>query len=226
MTRKRTASCITCLIACLLSLLLAACAGHRSGVVKTGFLKDYSILEPGTGASLFYWNPDVDRSKYDKVVIEPVTVWTKKGSKIDLPREDIERLCKYLDNSVRKEISKVKQIVKVSGPDTARLRLAITEAVDANVSMNLLTSIHPGVIVVGETYALASGTRLFVGSASIEGELVDSMTGELLMAGVDKRQGGKDFSIGDWSHVEDAFDFWAKDIVERMQARVKQASAE
>ena len=58
----------------------------------------------------------------------------------------------------------------------------------------------------------ATGRHTFVGSASVEGVLVDSVTNETLIAFVDKKTGDKGV-FGAVDHMEDvyeAFDFWAK----------------
>ena len=77
--------------------------------------------------------------------------------------------------------------------------------------MNLVATVVPNIGILAEGVTLATGTRAFVGRASIEGEATDSVTHETLVAGVDRRQGGRDLGTG-WSHVEDALKHWAHEI--------------
>ena len=65
---------------------------------------------------------------------------------------------------------------------------------------------------------LAADTQIFVGTAGIEAEILDSVTGERLAAAVDERAGSKALkgSTSTWSDVKDAFDYWA----ERLKVRL------
>ena len=60
-------------------LMLAGCGSSRPvrDVQPQGFLGDYSQLTRGGEgeAALRYVNPDADWASYDKVIVEPVTVW-------------------------------------------------------------------------------------------------------------------------------------------------------
>ncbi len=172
-----------------------------------------------------YYNENVDFTAYDNVLIEPITVWAPKSSEIAVPMEELDMLCKQMYASLKEAMSEHKQIVDGPGPGTARVRLAITEAVDQDVALNLITTITPAALIFGEGWSIASGTRLFVGAASIEGEITDSLTGEVLMAGVERRQGGKDLSTGELTHIKDAMDIWALDVVRAIRERTEISAA-
>ena len=209
-----------------LAALLASCASEASGFKPSGFLSDYSQLTEHEGESgLMYYNENADFTVYDKVLIEPITVWAPESSEIAVPMDELDMLCKQMYASIKEAISEHKQVVESPGPGTARLRLAITEAVDQDVVMNLITTIQPAALLLGEGWTIASGTRLFVGAASMEGELSDSMTGEILIAGVDRRQGGKDLSTGELTHVKEAMDVWAQNIVRVIRERTEASAA-
>ena len=88
-----------------------------------------------------------------------------------------------------------------------RIRGAITEAAESSVEMDVVTTVVP--VFVGKK--LTTGTYSFVGTASVEGEVLDSETGEVLWAMVDRRAGGRtpDGVTDSWDDVEKAFEFWA-----------------
>ena len=67
---------------------------------------------------------------------------------------------------------------------------------------------------------IATDTQVFVGKAAIEAEIVDSMTQERLMAGVDQRAGAKTLRGlgGKWKDVNNAFQYWAERLRERLAA--------
>src|SRR5947208_11238168 len=73
-------------------------------VEKSGFLGDYSQLrEGGQGeAQLVYIKPGVRWASYDKVVIDPVTIWTSGDSSVaKVSDADRQLLADYLDASLR-----------------------------------------------------------------------------------------------------------------------------
>ena len=161
--------------------LLAACAPTRQPrgeVTTSGFLKDYSILEPGKDdqAKLRYVNPNADFSQYQAVLVDSVTMWSgPKLSKLD-PKVK-QALVDSAYTSLVTELGKSFTIAKVPGHGTLRLRAAIT----------------------------------------------DSLTGELLAAGVDRRIGQRSLQgvFGKWNDVEEAWAFWA----ERVRAVLVQSGA-
>jgi len=72
-----------------------------------------------------------------------------------------------------------------------RVRVAITEIKPSSPVSNTMSSIIPvGMVVVGVTKAVR-GDNFGTGEAATEMALLNSQTGELLAAAVDRRQGGK-----------------------------------
>ena len=65
---------------------------------------------------------------------------------------------------------------------------------------------------------LATGTYAFVGTAGIEAEFLDSLSGHRLAAAIDERAGGRSLRGGNttWSDVQNAFDFWAAQMRTRL----------
>jgi len=56
---------------------------------------------------------------------------------------------------------------------------------------NAVTTVLPQFRALSTAAGLATNTQVFVGKAAIEVELRDSLSNELLAAGVDERAGGK-----------------------------------
>ena len=191
---------------------------------KSGFLGDYSQLEErgGDRAMLVYVNPDADFSLYDKVILDSVSIWYTENSKLqDIPEAERDNLAHYFYSAVRKQLEKNWQIVEEPGKDTLRLRLALTEAIGANMEMNNITSYLPPARLLSETANLTTGSHLFVGEAAGEMEILDSTTGTRLGAFVDKRTGGKHYegAVDNWADVKKACDFWAELIGAEMKKR-------
>lgn len=214
-----------------LGLALAACASTEQtrDLRYSGFLKNYAQLSPGQRgqAMLVYVNPDADFSAYDKIMIDPVTVWRTMGSNIpSLTPDEMEQLASYLYWATRKRLENDYEIVERRGRGVLRLRLAITEAKGSNVTMDVISKVSPLPIVSGVT-KLATGTRAFVGKAGIEMELLDSLSEHRLAAAMDERAGGRSLkgAGSTWSDVQDAFDYWAE-RVQKALARLREGETE
>jgi hypothetical protein len=214
-----------------LGLALAACATTEQtrDLRYSGFLKNYAQLSPGQRgqAMLVYINPDADFSAYDKLIIDPVTVWRTMGSNIpSLTPDETEQLASYLYWATRKRLESDYEIVERRGRGVLRLRVAITEAKGSNVTMDVISKVSPLPIVTGVT-KLTTGTRAFVGKAGIEMELLDSLSNHRLAAAMDERAGGRALqgAGGTWSDAYDAFDHWAE-RTQKALARLRAEGAE
>jgi hypothetical protein len=209
-----------------LLLLLTGCAATQQArdVEQSGFLEDYSKLEKGEeGRALFvYENPDADFSAYRKVIIDPVTVWraldSDKSKMRNVPEEEQLRLANLFHAAIFEELRANWEVVQEPGPGVLRVRVALTEAGKANAPMNVVSTLLPISRAITEVNRVATGTHRYVGSASAEGEVTDAESGEVLLAAMDRRVGGKTVrgSASSWSDVENALQHWAKRIGERL----------
>ncbi len=211
--------------------LLGGCASESTGTVETvetsGFLSDYSMLGPGGEgeAALVYWNPQADFAAYDKIWLEPVTVWLGPDSDLqDASPEDRQRLADAFYQALHDKLSADFELEAAPGPGTMRVRIALTDADASNTTMDTLSTYVPQARLLSSaaTFALGSETSAFVGEASAEGEVRDSETGALLAAAVDGRAGTK--SIGDgtfdkWGDAYQAFDHWAEQFSTNLKKR-------
>jgi len=207
----------------LLILTLAACAASRQprGIPEeSGFLGNYSQLEPGKDdqAALVYINPDVNWKSYSAVQFESVTLWPgEDGGLASLSREDQQMLADRLYKAVHDALAKDIKIVTSPGPGVLRLRVALTEAKSTMVVLNAVATIVPQIRTVSTLTGLAANTSLTVGSATIEGDVRDSLTQERLAAFVDKRIGQRSLrGLGTWSQVDAAFDHWGEQFANRL----------
>jgi hypothetical protein len=190
-------------------------------VKETGFLKDYSRLKKGIGDEALeeYINPAADFNTYDKVLIDPITLW--RPAKSDLAKLDdkeVQTLGNYLHKAIKTQLKKDYKIVTVPGQGVMRIRVAITEASDSSVPLNMITTIVPVGFVISEGEQLITGTAAFVGAASVEIEITDSTSGKVLAEAVDRRVGTKNLieSWSTWDDVDKAYDYWASRLRRRL----------
>lgn len=212
------------LAGCLCVALMAGCATTQQGrkVETSGFLGDYSQLKEkgGEEALLLYVNPNADCKQYSKVYIEPVALWAKASdSKLGkLPAAEKTTLANLAMAAINNAVKGKYGIASKPGPDVLTLRAAVTEAEESWVLLDILSSIHPGSLLLSQAVGLATGKPSFTGEVAAELEAKDSVTGERLMAGVDKRVGAKSIkgAWNSWGDVEDSFQYWSDRIGKRM----------
>jgi len=206
-----------------LLLLLAACAARPKPQPAdfSGFLDDYSLLRQGgpDEVALVYRNPDAHWTSYDKVLLEPVTLWRSGKKSLDaVPEGDLLRLVADLEGAVRRRLGSGFQLVDAPGPGVMRIRLAITDARASDPILDVLRAHGSDDVTPGDG-PLDLETRRFIESAQIEGELRDAHTDELLAAGVDRRRREGAPPIGTWAEVDRALGFWADRLCSRLEAR-------
>ena len=222
----RRSTTISKALACMaLVYAVAGCARTRQtrSVEPSGFLTDHSrkyrdfLFREGTGDEprLVYVNSAANFSKYDKLIIESVTMWADESRDLDkLPKETQKALTDAFYNAMHTELSKDYQIVTKDGPGTMRARVAITESRGAKVALNVITTVLPQLRLLTSLGGLATDTAIIVGAVSFEGMLTDAMTGEILTAAVDRRVGTKTLrgAFSKWGDVEVAFTTWAENF--------------
>lgn len=198
---------------------IIGCAGvHRArGVTTSGFLSDYSQLHKGTRdeAQLLYIKPKVDLRKYDKIILDPIKIYSapKDSALRKISNEDLQKLINYFDATIRANLADNFTFVTTPGPGVMRFRIALTEAKSANVPLDLASSVIPIGLAISTIKSVTVGRGVGVGSVGTEFEALDSQTGERLGAFVDARIGhkftGKFDKFDQWRAVKAAFDYWA-----------------
>ncbi len=223
--RTRTIISVIILIA-LMPILIGGCGRTRVRglpIEESGFLTDYSLLsetdstipgDDGPRPRLRYINPEADWAGYRKVLVDPVTFFASKD--VEPPRE-VQILLNYLWAELREELKQDYELVDSPQPETLRITIALTRAGERNVTMDTISTYVPFSRALVELQGLAKGKPAFVGYAKVEAKLTDAETGNLLIAAMDKRVGGKTVKNFDsWSDVKAALDYWAKLIVFRL----------
>lgn len=188
--------------------MLAGCSGAPT-VTSSGFLPDYSLLQPDPADGALRWSaPREKLTQYKQFMIDPVIVHfspNAKGTAID-PGE-LKDLSDYFHTQVVKALSETGryQVVTAPGPGVARLRIAITD-----ISKTVpLANIHPAMKLSG----------IGLGGAAMEAEALDSVSGERLGMVVDSQSGGRlgiAAGLQPYGHAKQVMDGWAARFVKRL----------
>ena len=184
-----------------LCIFMTACASEKAK--QSGFLKNYEQLkpDPAVDGALRYVDPKA--YTYKKFMIDPIAVYfasNAKGSGID--PEKLTELTRYFRSELTKQLNKNNRVVKNKGKGVARIRLAITDVEETDPLLN----IHPAMKMTGAG----------LGGASMEGEIMDSVSGRRLGAIVETRSGDRmTFSAGfsRLGHAKQVIDYWINRFV-------------
>jgi len=193
-----------------------ATRGRRGTPEESGFLRDYSQLQknPDYPAALVYVAPNVQWSRYNSVQLESVGLWGSDTTNIS--PEDQQMLTDTLYKSLNDELSKYFTVTNQPGPNTIRLRVALTQAQGAKVALRTISTIVPQLRMAGALVGLGADTATTVGSATVEVEMLDPVTNQRLAAAVDDRAGTKVLfakrAYSTWGDVGAACEYWSKRV--------------
>jgi hypothetical protein len=159
----------------------------------SGFLKDYSKLQLATtpsGTPVMRWiNPELGKGKYDKILLEQPVLFLGKDQKptSQVSKQTMDEIVQYLGNAQRELLQRKLALASGPGPRTLQVRAAIT-AVRSDKEGLKPYEVVP-VALVFAAVSSASGTRDQTSEIYIEGEAVDSQTGETMISFVRKDSG-------------------------------------
>jgi hypothetical protein len=196
-----------------------ASGGALPADVTAFFGPDASKLAAGPqgGAALVWINPNANWAKYNKVLLAPVQFWASADSKVSAADQQV--LTGYFYNALKSNLEKNFTLVEQPGPDVMKVEVALMDATTAVPGLRTVSVIVPQARVLNMAQSLATDSYAFVGSAEAEMKVIDSSTGELLAGAVDKRAGGmglKSATTFQWGDAQNAMDYWAQRISQRL----------
>ena len=195
---------------------------------ESGFLGDaYAKLapDPTNGDWLIYLrSPEVLRHA-NAFLVDHVEVYlVPEAEKRDIPQQDLDKLTETFTKDIRDELTAAHYtLADQPGPGVVKLRFAITNVEPNGGKTNMAVS---GTEAVA-THAVVPGAgfvtpRLKVGKVSVEGEVLDSESGEVEMAFMTSKSGRRFFSglkaFEKWGDIDAAFRSWAKNFRQRLDA--------
>ena len=179
---------------------------------RSDCLEDYSILVNGDGgeAQHSYIKKGVKWATYDKVLLDPVTLWRGYQSRFrGISPSDAQKLVDYFYNLAYAKLARNYKMVRQPVPHTLRVSIAIIKIDDSNVALNVISNVMPQARL--KLKNIVTGKPSFMGKIAIELKLVDAQTGELLGIGVDRRVSRKMLdqrSLNSWDNIEKIMKVW------------------
>jgi hypothetical protein len=168
-------------------------------------------------AGLRYINPSTAWTEYKQVLIPPVTFWADEKS--SLSQDDQQKLIDFFHAALEKDLGAKLPVVQEPGPGVMSVQVALVDAESSTPVMRSISMALPQARVIGRLRYMATGSYGWVGGATAEVKIVDSVSGEVMAAGVDRRIGGsnvKNAAQWEWGDTEHAMDFWSQQIASRL----------
>ena len=207
---------VSLIIASFMVMTMVACAKQ---VRYSGFLTSYSGLTEGPkgGADLVYLKEGVDFGKYKKIMMDQVVFYFSEDSEHKgIQPAEMKELADAFHMTFAEIVGNEYPFTDTPGPDVLRIRTAITNIKQSHPGIGVVTTIVPQALVISTIKKGVTGKHTGVGDATMEMEVLDSMTNERLAAAVDTRSGGKLAGWSKWGAVKEAFEFWAKRLKKRL----------
>ena len=218
----------TCIGLALLPLvLLGGCATTKQAAVEDqtavcGFLGDTCrMLKPGQkGEAAERWvNPNAQFTQYKKVMINVVGFFGADPSKI--PPKDQQTLTNFFQKSLTEELGKKFEVVEQAGPGVMKIQVAILDAEAATPGMRSISMAIPQLRLLTTATSLGTENFPFAGGAEAAAKMTDSVTGQVLGAGVDRRTGASSVRAAaqwQWGDAENAIKEWAQLMATQLYA--------
>ncbi len=198
-------------IICFALTVATGCATKQ--VKHSGFLKNYPEFEAGPkgGADFVYMKEGVDFKRYNKIMMDHVVLYFKDDAKYKgIHPEELNEMSNAFHKAFADNLQGAYPLVDEPGSDVMRLRIAVTDVVASKPGMGTISTVMPIGLALSTIKKGVTGTHTGVGQASIEVEILDSMTNERIAAAIDTKPGGKIEGFTKWGAVKGAFEFWAK----------------
>jgi hypothetical protein len=196
---------------------------------QSGFLSNYDLLKPVEGnESAKSWRlPEVNWKQYNKVLIERIKIFIKEDSKNKgIDPTDLKMLTDYFYGALVKEVKPTAEIVDKGGPDVIGIRIAVVDLVPTAYMRSVAGSLIPYGFVAeaasGPASGRPAGSTPYLGECSIEVQIFDSSTGQVLAEFTETKIGkkydaesakkwvnGYMDSFSTWGYAKASFDQWA-----------------
>ena len=207
-------------------LITGAAWAAEKEMPQAGFLQDYSLLKPKDPEKMVQWvytKEDVDVSKYHKIMIDDVVFFISPDADYKgFEANELTELGAAFHRALLMNLAGAYEFTNTPGPEVLRIRIAVTNLVPSSTVSGTVTTIVPVGLAVSAVKKAATGSHIGMGSVSIEGEVLDSQTNEILGAVIDTKM-GKKYKVrkgaSKWGHAIDIFNAWSKNIRTRLDRR-------
>jgi hypothetical protein len=189
--------------------LVAGCA--TPPLTYSGFLGDYAQLARETDRidAASWRDPKANLKSYRKVMVDPpVIYYSAKAGDRQLNADLKDKLMAELQAALLRTLGARLQVTDQPGPDTLRVRTAITEVLPTGAGEDAMT--------------VVDRVPLSLADAHMEAEVLDALTAQRLLAVVDSRRGRELPTVQNqvrWDLVRGIMRDWAQALGRRLDAQ-------
>jgi len=173
-----------CMLAIAAALTACAGTGGQQSVdeLNSGFLRDYSRLrwdKDTQGHPVRTWiSPALTPNRYDAILLEPLKFYPEPRPTEQVSSEELRKMVRHANEALRRELGRRFTLVDRPRPGAVRLRVAISGVAAEGEGLASYQYVPLAfVATMAKRAAIGAPQRAFIVA---EGELLDSMTGELL----------------------------------------------
>lgn len=207
---------------CLLAALTATSLPAWSQSAASGFMSNLPALQPDAAGpgSLRWMAPTANLANYDKVLLEPLTIYIAPDSEEKgLNPDALKSLADEFHKLVSNQLEPAYPVVNKPGAGVLVLRPALTNVQVKKKSRGLLSFTPIGLVAYAAREAYAKEYSLE--QAALEVEVLDGTSGERIGVLIDrspeKTNVNEDKKL-DWSRIEETYTFYAKRLQQRLDA--------
>lgn len=177
-------------------------------------------------AGLRYVSTTAVWAQYKQVMIPPVTFWGDQQT--SLSQDDEQKLTDFFHVQLEKDLGARFPVVQEPGPGVMSVQVALIDADSSTPVLRSISMVVPQARVIGRLRYIATGSYGWIGGATAEVKVIDSTTGEVLGAAVDRRIGGsnvKNAAQWEWGDTQHAMEFWSQQLAARLSEWTKSTAS-
>lgn len=184
----------------------------------SGYLEDYSQLQNTRDtkgdAVLRYVSPRLTSQNYKKIMVDPVQYFPEPQATEKVSAEVLKQIKEYANYALRREIGKKIQVVDQPGPDTVRMKVALTAVGKSAEGLKPYQYVPVALVLTGAR--AAAGGHPEQATVFLEAEMTDSVNGDRLAIAVRSGTGERVAKVRDsgspvtLDSVKPLLDMWAE----------------
>jgi hypothetical protein len=187
---------------------------------RKGFLSNYSALRLGKADEPLYVFRDkhANLQMFKKVILDPVQVWRGEESRREaVPTEHLQPVADWFYTLLYVRLARDYEMVTEPGPDVLRIRIALAKLLESNTTLEVTSTSRPQPNLVQDFREVAKTPPAFLGEGTLEVEFIDTLTGEVRFAGIERRTAVRETEErATWGDVERRMKFDAERLGYRL----------
>jgi len=171
-------------------LALAGCSTTKPKVYQQLASAAELSLNPSNDGDkpYLYRAPDFDPARYPMVLLDPVVIYGGYDAQFkNVAMEDRRIIASYMDDQFSQAFAKNRIDDSTPRPDAVRIHLTLTGIEKSTPVLSTLSHVTPSGLVVNGVKSILGVEGTAFGSVIYAVEILDSMTGRLLMAYIAKQ---------------------------------------